>query len=303
MPSVHCLMGPTCSGKTSFALKLCELRPYRIISVDSALVYRGMDIGTAKPDPLLLSRFPHALVDIRDPSEPYSAADFCEDATRTIQDAFGHQQIPLLVGGTMMYFAALQRGLSPLPSADPQVRERLKSRLKNEGILSLYQTLITLDPKASRLHPHDTQRILRALEVYETTGRSLWDFWKMPPIKSDFHFVNVGLMPERTTLSHAIAARFDEMLGLGLLEEVQALYARPDLHADLPSIRTVGYRQIWQYLSGKIDKERMRETAIIATRQLAKRQFTWLRSWPNITHLENMETLSPRELEKVLMRR
>jgi tRNA dimethylallyltransferase len=227
-----------------------------------------MDIGTAKPDAELLRRAPHRLIDIRDPTEPYSAADFCADAKREIEIILAKGRIPLLVGGTMLYFRALQKGLAVLPAADPSVREQLEKKAETQGWLALHAELKKIDPlSAARIHPNDPQRIQRALEVYALTGK---------PISA--------LLPsDRADLHKKIECRFDQMLTQGFLDEVKTLYARGDLNLSMPSIRAVGYQQAWGYLAGEYGFEQFREKAIIATRQLAKRQMTWLRTWPQ-TH-------------------
>lgn len=293
LPTVFCLMGPTATGKTQIALELAQQFPCDIISVDSALVYRGMDIGTAKPTPAELRVAPHRLIDILDPAEPYSAGRFCADAQSEITRTLAVGRIPLLVGGTMLYFRALQQGLSPLPSANPAIRDHLTHEAQQLGWLALHQRLEAIDPvAASRINPQDTQRISRALEVYLLTGMSFTDFCQQaaatPPM---YRMINLGLMVEdREKLAEKIQQRFMQMLKQGFVEEVIALRARGDLQADMPSMRAVGYRQIWQYLAGDITANTMQEQAIIATRQLAKRQMTWLRSWPEITFFAAQST-------------
>lgn len=282
--SVICLMGPTCSGKTDLALRLYEHFPIEIISVDSVMVYRGLDIGTAKPSQEIRHKIPHHLIDIRDPNEVYSAGDFCVDAIKLIEASIQQHKIPLLVGGTMLYYRALQQGLADLPSKDEQVRQHLLTRLQQEGVVELYAELATVDQEAAaRINRHDPQRIMRALEVYYVTGKTM-SYWWQQQMASMTHYpmLNIGLMPERTTLAQRIAQRFLDMLALGFLEEVRSLYERGDLHADLPAMKSVGYKQAWQYFAGSMNYDEMVERAIIATRQLAKRQFTWLRSWPDL---------------------
>lgn len=281
--SVICLMGPTCSGKTDLALQLFERFPIEIISVDSVMVYRGMDIGTAKPAPEILARVPHHLIDIRDPKEIYSAGDFCADAQFLIKKTLQAQKIPLLVGGTMLYFNALQKGLADLPSKDEAVREKLLQRLEQNGLAKLHAELVNIDPvAASRINPNDPQRTLRALEVYEITGKPLSYWWQQAAEPNPYNMINIGLLPDRKLLPARIAQRFQAMLDNGFIDEVKQLYARGDLDENLPAIKSVGYKQVWQYLAGQMDYAAMTEKAIIATRQLAKRQFTWLRSWPNL---------------------
>jgi tRNA dimethylallyltransferase len=272
-------MGPTASGKTALAMALHAQLPVDIISVDASQVYRGMDIGTAKPSPAELLRVPHRLIDIRDPAEPYSAADFCTDALREIQAIHGAGRLPLLVGGSMFYFRALEQGLSALPSADPAVRARLNQEAEREGWPALHARLARQDPaSAARIKPTDAQRIQRALEVLELTGQP------MPPVTPaagppSYRFIKLAIYPaERRLLHQQIAQRYRAMLDAGLVAEVERLMQRTDLTPDLPSMRTVGYRQVIAYLSGALGYQEMVEKGIIATRQLAKRQLTWLRA-------------------------
>lgn len=281
-------MGPTASGKTDLAIHIAAQLDCDVISVDSALIYRGMDIGTAKPDKSVLAQTPHALIDIRDPSEAYSVAEFVADVQACIQQSLANRRIPLLVGGTMMYFNALQRGLSALPGADQQVREMLLAEAEANGWDVLHQRLQQIDPaSATRIKPTDTQRLQRALEVFQLTGKTLSEHFQRGTMPNhDYRFINIGLMPsDREWLHKRIAKRFDIMLEQDFLGEMQALFARDDLSLDLPSMRCVGYRQGWEYLQGNYDKATFREKAIVATRQLAKRQMTWLRSWAAITLL------------------
>ncbi|MGV6816626.1 MAG: tRNA (adenosine(37)-N6)-dimethylallyltransferase MiaA [Thiotrichales bacterium] len=279
---IICLMGPTASGKTELAAELAQRFPLEIISVDSALVYREMDIGTAKPGPEVLELAPHHLLDIRDPSEPYSAANFREDAMALIQQIHAAGRVPLLVGGTMLYFRALLQGLSRLPSADADVRAELECEAREKGWKALHAELEAIDPEAAlRIHPNDPQRLMRALEVPRIAGQTLTELTRQaePGLESTHPVLKLALLPEdRAELHRRIAQRFDQMLDLGFMDEVRALYKRGDLQADLPSIKSVGYRQAWQLLEGELSMADMREKAIIATRQLAKRQFTWLRS-------------------------
>lgn len=282
-------MGPTAAGKTDLAAQLCDRYPFEIISVDSALVYRDMDIGTAKPSQPLLARYPHHLIDILDPAEAYSAARFRDDALQAMQDINRRQRIPLLTGGTMLYFRALQQGLSRLPEADPDVRAALQKRLQREGPAALHSELRRVDPSsAQRIHPNDPQRITRALEVYMLTGRPMSAFFDEDDAGSPgFRLLKVALWAEdRRALHVRIADRFEQMLAAGFIEEVAGLKARGDLDLTCPSMRTVGYRQIWQYLDGEFDREAMRERGVIATRQLAKRQMTWLRSESDLCRLD-----------------
>jgi len=275
------LMGPTASGKTALACELSDRFALDLVSVDSALVYRGMDIGTAKPDRTTLARYPHALIDIRDPAQPYSAADFCTDARSVMRQISERGRVPLLVGGTGLYFRALQQGLSDLPEADPTIRARLASEAQEMGWPALHARLARLDPAAAgRIAANDTQRLQRALEVFELTGRPLSELQGMgKPARFPWRVLKLALLPaDRPRLHERIAQRFDAMLDEGFLDEVRALRAHGDLHANLPAIRAVGYRQAWQHLDGLTDAARFRDRAIFATRQLAKRQITWLRS-------------------------
>ena len=275
------LMGPTASGKTALACELSERFALDLVSVDSALVYRGMDIGTAKPDAATLARYPHALIDIRDPGQPYSAADFRADALPLMQRISAQGRVPLLVGGTGLYFRALQQGLSDLPQADPAIRARLSAEAEQIGWPAMHARLAQQDPlAAARIGCNDTQRLQRALEVIELTGRPLSELQRGG---ATTHFpwrvLKLALLPpDRSTLHERIALRFDTMLAAGFLDEVRALRARGDLHAELPAIRAVGYRQAWEHLDGLTDSAEFRDRAIFATRQLAKRQITWLRS-------------------------
>ena len=280
-PPVILLMGPTASGKTDLAVDLVERLPCEIISVDSAMVYRGMDIGTAKPGPEVLKKAPHRLIDICDPGESYSAARFCEDAEREIAAVVATGRIPLLVGGTMLYFRALQQGLSRLPAANPAVRARLDAQARSEGLAALHGRLAAVDSKAAqRIHPNDPQRIQRALEVFEITGRPLSQLTGAQHRRAlPYRTLKLVRAPEeRAVLHRRIAQRFHRMLELGFEAEVGELWARGDLTPELPSMRCVGYRQMLKYLLGEYTYEEMEQRGIIATRQLAKRQITWLRS-------------------------
>ena len=282
------LLGPTASGKTALAIslvdQLAERFPLELISVDSALVYRDMNIGTAKPDAATLKKYPHRLIDLIDPTEAYSAARFCDDANAAIADALARGNTPLLVGGTMLYAKALLEGISAMPPADADTRRELEAQLTRDGLPALYAELQQLDAvTAARLKPNDTQRIQRALEVYRLTGTPISALQTRSLRASPFtrESLTIGLAPSERAVLHArIAARFDAMLAGGLLDEVRALRQRYALKPDLPSMRAVGYRQAWQYLDGHIDAQALRETGIAATRQLAKRQLTWLRSMP-----------------------
>ncbi len=279
------LMGPTASGKTALACGLTERFPLELVSVDSALVYRGMDIGTAKPDAATLARYPHALIDIRDPAQAYSAADFSIDARVAMEQITARGNIPLLVGGTGLYFRALHQGLSDLPAADPALRKRLANEAAILGWPAMHARLASLDPVAARrIGPSDAQRLQRALEVIELGGRPLSEMQQGTRARSfPWRVLKLALLPPQRVLLHErIAARFDAMLTEGFLDEMRALKARGDLHAELPSMRAVGYRQAWEHLEGLTAAHVFRERAIFATRQLAKRQITWLRSDPGL---------------------
>lgn len=289
-PPVICLMGPTASGKTALAMALQDNLPCDIISVDSALVYRDMDIGTAKPTPDELSKYPHRLINIRDASQAYSAADFCHDALKEIALIRSKNRIPLLVGGTMMYYKSLIEGISPLPEANPSVRKEIEIEADNKGWGEMHDLLKSVDPvSAARIHPNDPQRLTRALEVYRITGNTLTQLTEIKGNSVQGDVLQFAIAPkERATLHERIALRFNQMIEQGFEQEVKALYQRGDLHENMPSIRCVGYRQMWQYLHGECSHDEMVFRGICATRQLAKRQLTWLRSWSNLTWL-NME--------------
>ncbi len=293
LPPAIFLMGPTASGKTDLAIELARVLPCEIISVDSALLYRGMDIGTAKPSRELLAEFPHRLIDIRDPLEAYSAAEFRSDALTAMGEITAAGRIPLLVGGTMLYYRALLDGLAAMPSADPGVRAELEARAEAEGLAALHAELAQVDPEsAARIHPNDPQRLVRALEVYRVSGQSMSEHRRLQAEAREalpYRVAQLAIAPaERSVLHERIALRFRLMLQQGFLDEVAALRARGDLHAGLPSIRSVGYRQAWEYFDGKFGKEELVERGIIATRQLAKRQFTWLRSWDDVHWLDSL---------------
>lgn len=277
-------MGPTASGKTDLAVHLATHFPVDLISVDSALVYRGMDIGTARPEPEVLRRAPHRLIDICDPADAYSAARFREDALREMTLIGEQGRIPLLVGGTMLYFRALQRGLAPMPAADPEIRQAIVAEAEEHGWEAVHARLVEVDPEAgARIHPNDPQRIQRALEVYELTGEPMSKLHSQSPDDAiPWRLVKIAIAPGDRTILHArIEQRFRQMLEAGFVEEVRVLRARGDLHRDLPAMRAVGYRQAWSYLAGELSYGEMVERAIIASRQLAKRQLTWLRSEPD----------------------
>jgi len=301
LPPAIFLMGPTAAGKTDLALELARVLPCDLISVDSALVYRGMDIGTAKPERAVLDEFPHALIDIRDPSESYSAAEFRADALATMAQSVARGRIPLLVGGTMLYYKALLEGLADMPSADPAIRAELEARAAAEGWEALHRELAEVDPEsAARIHPNDPQRLTRALEVYRVSGLSMTEHrLRQAAGNPDAGTSGAGQLPytvaqlaiapaQRQVLHDRIAQRFRVMLEQGFVEEVEALRRRSDLHAGLPSIRAVGYRQVWEYLGGELSRDEMVERCIIATRQLAKRQFTWLRGWESLHWLDSL---------------
>ena len=292
-PPAILLMGPTASGKTERAVELVRRLPCEIVSVDSALVYRGMDIGTAKPGPEVLAEAPHRLIDLIDPAEAYSAARFSADALAAMAEITAAGRIPLLVGGTMLYFRALIEGLSPLPEAEPALRERLEQAQREGGLEALHARLAAADPRtAARIHRNDPQRIKRALELLELTGRppsELYAAGREPP--PPYRMLHIALAPARREALHErIRMRFERMLEDGFVEEVERLRGRGDLHSELPSMRCVGYRQVWRYLEGELSREEMVERGVIATRQLAKRQYTWLRSDPAAQWVDALQT-------------
>ena len=279
-PRAFAILGPTASGKTRLALSVATVLPIEIISLDSALVYRDMNIGTAKPNADELASVPHHLIDIISPMEAYSAADFVSDTLRLVNDIHARGRLPVIVGGTMMYYQALSQGLNTLPSANAEVRAQLTADKASIGLSGLYQRLLEVDPvTAARLSANDSQRIERALEIHAITGQAMSELLQAQNETNHIGLETVTLVPEqRTQLHHSIAERYDVMLQAGFVEEVQALQQQyPDLHADLPPMRCVGYRQVWDYLAGDTTFDEMRELGIIATRQLAKRQLTWLR--------------------------
>ncbi|QBP97719.1 tRNA (adenosine(37)-N6)-dimethylallyltransferase MiaA [Yersinia enterocolitica subsp. palearctica] len=288
-PPAIFIMGPTASGKTALSIALRQRLPVELVSVDSALIYRGMDIGTAKPSAEELALAPHRLIDIRDPAESYSAADFRKDALKEMADITAAGRIPLLVGGTMLYFKALLDGLSLLPSADPQVRQRIEQQAAELGWEVLHQQLAEIDPvAAARIHPNDPQRLSRALEVFFISGKTLTELTKISGETLPYRVHQFAIAPvSRELLHQRIELRFHQMLDAGFETEARALFDRGDLHTDMPAIRCVGYRQMWSYLSGEIDYDEMVYRGICATRQLAKRQMTWLRGWGSVQWLDS----------------
>jgi tRNA dimethylallyltransferase len=291
-PPAVLLMGPTASGKTGLAVELAARFPFEIVNVDSAQIYRHMDIGTAKPDRAVLRRAPHHLIDLVDPTERYSAARFCEDANELLPEIYARQKVPLLTGGTMLYFKTLVEGLSELPAADPDTRLVIDTMAQESGWPVLHAELERIDPEtAARLQPQDAQRIQRALEVFYLTGQPMSALIARGRAKgSAYRFVSLALQPsERAVLHERIAQRFEIMLELGLIGEVRRLREQFDLNPSLPSMRAVGYRQVWQYLDGEFGLRELREKGVAATRQLAKRQLTWLRSWRDAENLDCLQ--------------
>ena len=294
-------MGPTASGKTDLAIQLRQQLPVEVISVDSALIYRGMDIGTAKPSKAELALAPHRLIDICDPAESYSAANFRTDSLREMQEISAQGKIPLLVGGTMLYYKALLEGLSPLPSANEKVRSEIEAKAALIGWGGLHQELSKIDPiSAQRINPNDSQRINRALEVFYLTGKTLTELTAQKGEALPYDILQFAIAPEQREVLHLrIEQRFHKMIELGFQQEVEKLYRRADLNENLPSIRCVGYRQMWEYLRGDYDHDEMVFRGICATRQLAKRQITWLRGWTS--PIQWLDSLQPAQaLEKVL---
>lgn len=292
LPTAIFLMGPTASGKTDLAIQLRQHLPVEVISVDSALIYKGMDIGTAKPGKEELAFAPHRLIDILDPAESYSAMNFREDALREMAEISAQGKIPLLVGGTMLYYKALIDGLSPLPNADEKVRSEIEAKAELVGWAELHKALEKIDPvSAARINPNDSQRINRALEVFYLTGKSLTELTEQKGEGLPYNVLQFAIAPEdRAILHERIELRFHKMMELGFKAEVEKLFARPDLHLDLPSIRCVGYRQMWEHLQGQYDLDEAVYRGICATRQLAKRQITWLRGWKTpITRLDSLK--------------
>ena len=296
LPPAIFLMGPTAAGKTDLALELTQVLPCELISVDSALIYKGMDIGTAKPSAEILAQYPHRLIDIRDPAESYSAAEFRHDELEAMAEITARGNIPLLVGGTMLYYKALYEGLADMPAADAAIREELEQEASRLGLKALHDELAKVDPEsARRIHPNDPQRLIRALEVYRVSGLSMTEHYAKQKAHGSggalpYTVAHLAIAPaERRVLHDRIAMRSLAMVEQGFIAEVEGLFAREDLHANLPSIRSVGYRQAWEHLEGRYDQAEMISRGIIATRQLAKRQFTWLRSWPQVHWLDSLD--------------
>ena len=304
-PTAILLMGPTAAGKTDLAIELARRYPVELISVDSALVYRGMDIGTGKPSPELLQQFPHHLVDILDPTENYSAGQFVREASALIADIHGRGRVPVLVGGTMLYFRALLRGIAEMPTANAQIRAALSERALHAGWPSLHAELDKLDPVAAqRIGPNDAQRIQRALEVIALTGQSMSAIQAQakPPLPH-IEFVSIGFSPaDREVLYGRIEVRFHAMMAQGFVQEVQRLYERGDLHADLPSIRAVGYRQLWQHVAGQCSLEQAVAQGILATRHLARRQLIWMRAESGLQWIDASAASALRECEQKIIR-
>ena len=293
LPPAIFLTGPTAAGKTDLAVELVQKRQCEIISVDSALIYRGMDIGSAKPDAETLAVAPHHLIDIRDPAEAYSVAEFCEDALALMAEITARGNVPLLAGGTMMYYKALKDGLADLPQSDADIRAQLEADVQADGVPALHARLAAVDPEsAQRLHETDSQRVLRAMEVSLISGETLTSHWaRQEAYELPYNVTSIGLWPpERAVLHERIERRFQIMLDQGFEDEVAALRARGDLDLNMPSMRCVGYRQMWQYLDGEFDYDTMIHKGVVATRQLAKRQLTWLRSWPDLHYFDSLDS-------------
>jgi tRNA dimethylallyltransferase len=290
LATAFALLGPTASGKSALAYRLAEKHPIEIVSIDSAQVYRGMDIGTAKPSAEERARVPHHLIDLVDPDERYSAGRFRDDAIRAVQSILIKGKVPLLVGGTMLYYRTLVAGLDALPKADPELREEISADAQKRGWPALHADLVKLDPEAGkRIMPGDAQRIQRALEVYRLTGEPISALQRGEPAALPFFMKSYALVPQRGELHRNIENRLDAMLRDGLVQEVKALRKKYALTGDLPSMRAVGYRQVWRFLEGEISEREMREQALAATRQLAKRQMTWLRSLSGFEPAQDLE--------------
>ena len=300
-PKAIFLMGPTASGKTDLAIALRESLPVEVISVDSALIYKGMDIGTAKPSPEELAKAPHRLIDILDPAESYSAMNFRADALKEMAEITANGRIPLLVGGTMLYYKALIEGLSPLPSANSEVRAKIEQKAAEFGWGVLHQDLMAIDlVSANRINPNDSQRINRALEVFYITGKTMTELTAQQGESLPYDVLQFAIAPEdRIVLHQRIEQRFHKMIALGFEQEVRKLFERGDLNIDLPSIRCVGYRQMWEYLQGDISFDEAIFKGICATRQLAKRQITWLRGWQN--EITWLDSLQPERAQEVVL--
>jgi len=302
LPPAIFLMGPTASGKTAVAVELVKHLPVEIISVDSALVYRDMNIGTAKPDAETLARAPHHLIDIIDPTEAYSAAAFRRDALKLMHDITARGKIPLLVGGTMLYFKALREGLNDLPQSDPEIRAALDAEIAEHGIEWLHAQLAEVDAEtAARLKPTDTQRVQRAMEIHRITGKPMSELIaQQQSAELPFRILPIALVPsDRAQLHARIATRFKAMLEQGLVDELKMLREKYPLHADMTAMRCVGYRQAWQFMEGEIDEAQLLETGIAATRQLAKRQLTWLRSMPDNMELDCLNHDLPQQVLEI----
>jgi tRNA dimethylallyltransferase len=309
LPPAIFIMGPTASGKTDLAVELMDKYPCELISVDSALIYKDMDIGTAKPDEKTLKRAPHRLISFLDPAEIYSAADFRRDALREMKEVTEAGKVPILVGGTMLYYRALEFGLADMPEADPEIRDALSKEAEEHGWQALHDRLASIDPtSAKRIHPNDPQRLQRALEVHQLTGISMTEHHKKAAQDAlPYNLLKIALVPsDREWLRQRAALRFELMIKAGFIEEVEKLYQRNDLHNKLPSIRCVGYRQAWEFLEGHIDFNEMKNRAIVATRQLAKRQLTWLRSEKNLSVFDTLKydiSLIEAEIDAFLARK
>lgn len=305
-PDVICLMGPTASGKTGLAVELVQQYPFQIVNVDSAQIYQHMDIGTGKPAQEVLEIAPHRLIDIVDPAESYSASQFRTGALAEIENIVEQGDTPLLVGGTMLYFRVLRDGLADMPHANPEIRAEIEALAQSQGWAAVHRQLAEVDPEsADRIHPNDPQRLQRALEIFRVSGRTMTSLHAEMqmnqqaalPVNLHFFAIQPG---DRGLLHSQIESRFRAMLTEGLVDEVQSLYDRGDLHPQLPSMKSVGYRQVWQYLQGELDYDDMVEKSIIATRQLAKRQITWLRSWQNLQSLSDSSTQSVNSILKYM---